>query len=160
MVRQTTELSFPPPETDSAVAALDAQIASERSTIVGIERELREHKQSLARLEEARKALVRTRAPRKAPKARRVSTAVKTAAQRAGRGNIVKARDLLQHNGPMTKASITKELGINDGTVTYALRALEETGEVQRTGERVHGSDVFEYVTRRRVAVTRPGDRR
>lgn len=158
MSGQTIEApSFPPPETDSALAALDGQIAGSRQTIAQIEAALKEHRTALAKLEDARRMLVRSRRPRRRASGAKVA---KTALQRAGRGNVTKARDLLRHNGPTAKSQVTKLLNINDGTVTYALRALEETGEARKTGERVGGSDVYEYVTPARRGVTRPGDRR
>jgi hypothetical protein len=128
------------------------QIEAERQTIALIEQARREHKLALDRLLSTRKALVSRRV-------RRGAKGVKTAFQRAGKANVEKARDFLRHNGPTPKAQVTRALGINDGTVTYALRALEERGEARKTGERVHGSDVYEFVQPRR-AVTRPGDRR
>jgi uncharacterized coiled-coil protein SlyX len=157
---ETQTPAFSPPQADAAVAALDEQIAAQRRTISEIEGSLKEHKASLAKLTDARRALLRTRAPRK-QRTRSAVSVTKTALQRAGRGNVDKARDLLRHNGPTPKAEVTRLLAINDGTVTYALRALEETGEVRKTGERIHGSDVYEYLTpARRSGVTRPGDRR
>jgi predicted transcriptional regulator len=147
---------FPPPDTEQALASLDESIGIEREMVVQIEESLREHKIVLARLEDSRHALVRARSPRV-----RAVRAVKTAAQRAGKGNMEKAADFLRHNGPTTKAGVTKSLGINDGTVHYALLALEEIGQVRKTGERDRGSDVYEYVSKSsRRAVTRPGDRR
>lgn len=155
MATATVAPSFPAPETDAAVASLDAQIAAERQTIALIEQAGREHKSALDRLMDARKALVRTRRQ----SASRGAKVVKTAFQRAGRANVEKARDLLKHNGPTPKSQVTRLMEINDGTVTYALRALEERGEARKTGERVGGSDVYEYVQPSRV-VSRPGDRR
>jgi|SRR4051812_8498657 Fic family protein len=136
--------SFPPPETASVVQTLNDQIAVEQHTITQIEAALREHRQALVKLQDARRALV--------------GKTVKSSFERAGRANIEKARQILQHNGPTAKAQVTRMLGINDGTVTYALRHLEEIGEARKTGERVRGSDVYEYVTKR--AVTKPGERR
>lgn len=148
---------FPTAETDDAVAAIDGQIAERRRVISEIESVLRQHKVGLVKLEDARRALVRTRRARRRTRGEKVT---KTPLQRAGRGNVTKARDLLRHNGPTAKAQVTRLLGLNDGTVTYALRALEEAGEARKTGERIGGSDVYEYVAPSRSGVTRPGDRR
>lgn len=147
MASRTETPSYAVPD---AVTTIDEQIAAERQTIEMIEQALREHRLALDQLERTRKALVKRRV-------RRGAKGAKTAFQRAGRANVEKARDLLRHNGPTPKSQVTKLMDINDGTVTYALRALEELGEARKTGERVHGSDVYEYVSKRR-AVTRPGD--
>lgn len=150
------QTEFPPPDTEQALALLDDSIAVERGAVARIEASLREHKAALSRLEDSRRALVRARTPRER------ATKAKTAAQRAGRGNMTRVADLLHHNGPTAKAGLTKLLQINDGTVHYALLALVEEGKVRKTGERVHGSNVYEYVSKTagRRGVTRPGDRR
>lgn len=148
--RTKTAEEFPVADTDTARITLEAQIAERRQVISEIETALREHRTALARLEESRKALGRR------PKRRK--QAARTPLQRAGRGNVQKALDFLQSNGATPKAAITASLGINDGTVTYALKHLEDTGRVRQTGERVRGSNVYEYVPLRR-GVTRPGDR-
>lgn len=145
---------FPAPDTDAALAGIDESIAAERETLGRIEQSLKEHRFALARLEESRATLL-SQARKRNVRARVKQT--KTAAQRAGKGNVTKAESILR-GGPLTKADLTKRMGINDGTVTYALRALEETGRARKTGERVKGSDVYEYVVKR--GVTRPGDRR
>lgn len=157
----TKQGSFPL-QTDEPLVHVNASIVEERRIISLIEGELHEHEKALARLLRSRDALkgkAERAAAEKKPRERSAASVVKTAAQRAGVGNMAKARDLLRHNGPTTKAQVTKLMAINDGTVTYALRALEEAGEVRKTGERVHGSDVYEYVSKTR-AVSRPGGRR
>lgn len=45
--------------------------------------------------------------------------------------------------GPLAQAAITHETGLNDGTVSYGLRALVESGEIEPTGKREKGSRVF-----------------
>lgn len=113
--------------------------------------DLREH---IVKLESMRRALVKD-----AKRAARQTNGERTPIQRAGRGNVAKVAAMLKSKGPMTKAEVTHELGMNNGTVTYALRALEEQGQARKTGNRsTTGSDEFEFVgTARRVA--RPGSR-
>lgn len=149
-------------ETDASidselVALVDQGIAEAERRIEEIETQLAEQRGALRRLRKSRKALV----PDEDVSERVSRTAtVKTAFQRAGRANVDRARDLLRHNGPTAKAELTRLLLINDGTVHYALLALEERGEARRTGAKVRGSAVYEYVApSSRRAVTRPGDR-
>jgi DNA-binding transcriptional ArsR family regulator len=48
--------------------------------------------------------------------------------------------------GRVAQATVTKETGLNSGTVSYALRALKERGIVRATGEVEGRSPVWEYV--------------
>jgi DNA-binding IclR family transcriptional regulator len=50
---------------------------------------------------------------------------------------------------PMSQVQIVRETGLNDGTVSYGLRALVESGEVEPTGEvGKSGSRVFKKTKR------------
>lgn len=148
---------FRKPSVTDPLKAIDASITQERATIREIEQALSEHKRHLSRLESSRRTLVNARAPR-VPK----EPVVKTAAQRAGKANVEAARTVLSGARQMAKAEIGRQMAkvrgvaeVNDGTVTYAIRALEEERVARRTGEREHGSDVYEYVSPQR-AISRP----
>ena len=71
-------------------------------------------------------------------KPRRRSTGVQ-----AGPRALNRVRALLQR-GPMPQTQIVRVTKLNGGTVSYALRALVESGEIEATGERVCGSRVFQ----------------
>lgn len=151
---------FKAPSVKDPLKAIDAAITAERAVIREIEGALGEHKKNLSRLESSRRTLVNARQPR-VPKA----PVEKTAAQRAGPANVNAARAVLKSAGSMAKVEIGRQMAkvrgvaeVNDGTVTYAIRALEEEKIARRTGERVAGSDIYEYVRPVR-AVTRPGRR-
>lgn len=75
----------------------------------------------------------------------------RTAAVQAGPAALSKVRTALA-TGPLTQAQITKQTKLNDGTVSYALRALVENGEVEATGVRHEGSREFRLVAQAKVA--------
>jgi predicted transcriptional regulator len=111
-----------------------------RDEIDQASREVRGH---LSKLEASRRALL---AEKKSRVRTAGSPAERTALQRAGRGNVEKVWRLLKRK-PLTKAEITQRLGLNNGTVTWALRALEEQGRVRKTGVRsATGSDQYEHL--------------
>jgi predicted HTH transcriptional regulator len=88
--------------------------------------------------------------------AERRATHVKTPLERAGRGNVEAVLKLIQRR-PMTQAEVVERTGKNNGTITYAIRALTDDGLIRPTGYQENGSKEYEAVSRRRV--TRPGDR-
>lgn len=54
--------------------------------------------------------------------------------------------------GPITQAQIVRSTGLNDGTVSYAVRALIESGAVEPTGQVIERSREFRLKRARRVA--------
>lgn len=57
----------------------------------------------------------------------------------AGPQALQKVRDYLADVGEAFQADITRETGLNSGTVTHALRALAGEGLIEATGERSKG---------------------
>jgi hypothetical protein len=49
-------------------------------------------------------------------------------------------------NGRLRQADITKKAKLNSGTVSVALRKLEQASEVKSTGEKLDGSMVWEEI--------------
>jgi hypothetical protein len=78
----------------------------------------------------------------------------RTALQKAGPGNVEKVYAMIVSGGPSTQARITSTLGINNGTVTWALRALVETKRIAETGKRVNGSKEYAAKRPRRRSTT------
>lgn len=64
------------------------------------------------------------------------------AAVQAGPAALAKIRAVLS-DGPLTQSQITKQTSLNDGTVSYGLRALADQGEIEATGVRINGSREF-----------------
>lgn len=136
--RQTTELP-PAPDTSGLVAQLDEQLAAAQESLREIDRARAAQLAHIEALRGSRAALLgRKRRPVAA-----AGTRTRSALHRAGRGNVDRVQALLR-GGPATRSEIAERLGgMNNGTVTYALRHLEEVGEVIKTGERRKGSDEF-----------------
>lgn len=149
------------PTLDALLAETDAAIEKAHEMRREVVENLRRIDEHLRRLTAARKAMVADRkaARKRKPSARpKQSPRERTALQHAGQGNVERVREYLAA-GPATKATITRALGVNNGTITYALRHLEESGEARTTGRKEGRSEEFELVRNGR-RVTRPGDRR
>lgn len=133
---------------------LETQVKAETKKIERREKQLAAGRERLGVLRDRRLALREIAGMPSPPKRQR------TPKEKAGQGNLDLVETLLRRTGPMPKAAITRETKKNDGTTHYALRALEEEGKVRRTGDRIHGSAVYELVRakpRPRRGVTRPG---
>jgi DNA-binding transcriptional ArsR family regulator len=158
MTGQTTDIEvlLEMPSTASLIEQTDERIAEERERRHRIVQALRQSEAQIATLEAARKALVGRKVSRRTPSEQRAASRNRTAVERAGKGNVEAAFDYLAQHGRATKAEITRALGKNNGTVTYALRALEEEKRVRKTNVRVQGSDEYEVVSNRR-RISRPG---
>jgi hypothetical protein len=109
-------------------------------------------------LRRAQRNVLRGREPDKhRPRRRQRTTPVRTSERQAGPGNVERvAAALRSAGGRATQAALTEQTGLNSGTMTYALRALEERGAVRRTGESVRRSPEFEEVKARRITM-KPG---
>lgn len=83
----------------------------------------------------------------------RKKTPARKAAVQAGPAALNKIRAALA-DGPLSQAQITRQTGLNDGTVSYGLRALADAGEIEATGVRISGSREFRllHVAERSVA--------
>ena len=102
----------------------------------------------LRTLRQARPALAKAAKGTKRPARRAVRvTPPRTAERQAGPGNVAKvAATLRELGGRATQAILTERTWLNSGTMTYALRALEEKGIVKPTGESVRRSAEFALV--------------
>jgi Winged helix-turn-helix DNA-binding len=100
-------------------------------------REKREFQAEIARL----RRIIRVAEPRP----------VRSAAVQAGPAAIERVRAAVVEAGRRaSQAQVTRATGLNPGTVTYALRALVEAGELVATGLRVDGSREFRLARRAR----------
>jgi hypothetical protein len=67
----------------------------------------------------------------------------RTAAKQAGPAALDAVRNVLAR-GEASQAKIVQETKLNEGTVSYAVRALTDAGEIEATGEvTARGSRVF-----------------
>jgi predicted transcriptional regulator len=103
----------------------------------------------IARLEESKRVLV---APKRERRKRKPHPSTRTAAEHAGVGNIRRAHEILRGAGRATISQVAHQMNVNNGTVNYALRALEERGEIRKTGLRQAGSIEYEVVGKKRVS--------
>lgn len=58
----------------------------------------------------------------------------------AGRGNLTEIEQYLVSHRIATQHQVAEALGKNSGTVTWAMRALEQDGKVKPTGRKINGS--------------------
>lgn len=75
----------------------------------------------------------------------------RTAAVQAGPKAMKAVREVLAR-GAATWAQIRDQTGLNEGSVSYALRALVEAGETRLTGRKVDGSREYARLIRRKAA--------
>jgi predicted HTH transcriptional regulator len=75
----------------------------------------------------------------------------RSAAVQAGPAALAKVREVLA-KGPTSQAEIARRTKLNEGTVSYALRALVEDGSIETTGKSVERSREFRLARARRVA--------
>jgi CRP-like cAMP-binding protein len=94
--------------------------------------------EELRSLRSARRALNPSTAPARRTRQRSNST-MSDARRAAGSTAVEAARKVLVEVGRTTQAEIAKATGLNSGTVSNAMKVLEEDGLAQRTGRR-HGN--------------------
>lgn len=68
-----------------------------------------------------------------------------TPAGQAGKANLRAAREAIRELGTATQAQIGEKSGVRTGSLTWACRALLESGEIEATGETVRGSREFRW---------------
>lgn len=137
------------PTTDELLAETDRQLDQahmQRRELIEARVQMDEH---IARLEEAKRVLL---APKKRKRKRKPHPAGRSAAEHAGIGNIKRAHEFLRSAGSATISQVASSMGVNNGTVNYALRALEEEGRIRKTGLRPGGSIQYELVEKTRVS--------
>ena len=65
--------------------------------------------------------------------------------RRAGPGNVAKVEEALRDlGGTASQHQITEHAGLNNGTVSYALKALRNQQKVRRTGKRIGHSPEYQ----------------
>lgn len=142
------------PTTEGAEDSLDAQLRAAKARRREIVREnaasLRSVDQTIARLEAAKREL------RRRPGS---SSRVLTAERQAGKKNIGRLREAATRLGTASQAALGTESGVGTGSLTWAIRALVDRGELVDTGKREGGSKVFEFVPAKAGRrVVRPGE--
>lgn len=123
--------------TTDPVAVLDTRIAIARTALRDFDKQTKTSRKLLATelesLVKARKSL-RAKSPAKQL----------DAARQAGKENIRRVREaMVKLGGKATQAAIGAESGVGTGSLTWAIRALEESGEIKATGKRERGSREF-----------------
>jgi hypothetical protein len=84
---------------------------------------------------------------------RRARAAKPTDAHKAaGPSVIAKVREVITEIGEGTQAEITRRAGKHSGSVSWALKALEQDGEVEKLDRREKGSFVFKVTGKARRA--------
>ena len=121
-------------------------------------KDLREQRRKLAtelavldakieRYEQARTMLEHDEKPKRKPRKRSQNGRRKLdPATVAGPKALKETEETVKGLGRVAQATVTKETGLNSGTVSYALRALRDRGIVRATGEVEGRSPVWEYV--------------
>ena len=117
-----------------SLEALRTKRAQTGDALAQIDREVDRQGKALALLE-GRDGKVAVRA-RKAP--------AKKGTRQRGVGNRVAS--MLADQGKATAADVTRELGVNSGSVQYALRGLEEKGVIRQTGRVVGRTREYEFI--------------
>lgn len=129
------------PTTEGAEDSLDAQLKAAKARRKEIVREnaaaLRAADATIARLDAAKREL------RRKPG---TSARVLTAERQAGKKNIGRLREAAARLGTASQAALGSESGVGTGSLTWAIRALVDRGELVDTGRRDGGSRVFEFV--------------
>jgi chorismate mutase len=143
--------------TTAVVEAIDTQItaATERRLSVVQEIEvrrltLREIDAEITRLNRARREVSGEAGRSKREKKVLVSSVV------AGPKALGMTEKLMQRVGTITQAEVTKRTGLNSGSISHALKALESAGKVKRTGKIVGRSPEWEFTGEKSTRV-RPG---
>jgi hypothetical protein len=77
--------------------------------------------------------------------------------KQAGPKNVDLMERTFRRLGEASVAEATREAGSEPGHQTWAIRALESDGVIERTGERKGVSVVYRYKRRRKVTRIRPG---
>lgn len=151
---KTATLRVVAPSTEDAATTVEQQLAEVRAA----RRELdQEYKQRRRQMDSAISRLERAKADLR----RRGTGVVRQldAARQAGKRNVQAAREAIKQLGEAPQSEIGSLSGVGTGSLTWAIRALIDTGEVEPTGERVRGSAVYRYVPpRKRARVVKPGE--
>jgi chromosome segregation ATPase len=155
-------------DASKSVEMLDQQIDVSTRALAQIDQERERVMEALRMLRRARSELLTAERRRQRRAERPRNTGPRTAAQRAGSGNVDAVRAVMRSaRAALPKPTIKQRAAayrevesINDGTITYAIQALVDSGELRQVGV-TYGSRVYEYVSRGRSGstVSRPGDR-
>lgn len=137
-------------EPTSQLSKIDGEIREKKTKLAEFDRETKKTRRSMvgeiARLQRRRKTI-------------RVATPKRqiTAAKQAGKKNIAAVREAItKAGGTATQAKLGELSGVGTGSLTWAIRALEETGEIRATGKRERGSR--EFTLRKKSRTLKPGE--
>jgi DNA-binding transcriptional ArsR family regulator len=141
MSTATPELSLAP------VRAVNDSLKTLREQRRKLATELAVLDAKIDRYEQAKTMLEQDEKPKRKPRKRSQNGRRKLdPATVAGPKALKETEAMVKGRGPVAQATVTKETGLNSGTVSYALRALKERGIVRATGEVEGRSPVWEYV--------------
>ena len=130
-------------------ADIEALLANRRERILALDTERTETKDEIVRLERVLKVLDADPEAKAKPNGKGetdpTATAVTLALRRAGPGNVAKVEEALRDlGGTASQHRITEHAGLNNGTVSYALKALRATQKVRKTGKRIGHSPEYQ----------------
>lgn len=147
------------PDNENLLASIDQQLAEAKEARRTLDAEYRQERTkidgSIRSLETARRDLVKP--PPKKKRAKRLRSAPLNAAAQAGKANIEKVRTAARTKRQATQAELADASGVGTGSMTWAIRALEEAGEIRATGNRINGSREFVYVPKK-ARTLKPGE--
>jgi predicted transcriptional regulator len=129
---------------------VETLLANRHERIRALDAERIEVKGEIASLERVLKALdadekVKAKVKADGDKADPTEVAVTLALRRAGPGNVAKVEEALRDlGGTVSQHRITEHTGLNNGTVSYALKALRNQQKVRRTGKRIGHSPEYQ----------------
>lgn len=149
MAATAKKLHVVPPDTEGAGKTIGEQLAGAKAARRELERE---YKAEARRMDRAISRLERAGKRRKAAAVREL-----TPARQAGKANVAAARAAIKRLGTATQAAVGQESKVGTGSLTWAIRALLEGGEIEPTGKRVGRSEEYRYVGGR-SRVVKPGE--
>lgn len=121
---------------DKAVAVIDEEMRQEEAALAELDQQRTAHMERIRALRTARRALVKD------------GSAKKLSPRKIAGPRVIAAVRSALAEGPRPQAEITRSVGANSGSVSYAIKALLDEGTIRDTGETEKGSKVFALVDR------------
>lgn len=140
----------------SLVEHVDREIAARRAEHAQAVADAARLVEEIERLELAKAAVVDAIGTSPSVNGAKPTRRRKSLAKQVGSSNVDRVLTALTRGGrPMTQSEVARALNINDGTASYAMRALIEQGKVERLGAQRRGAR-YQVVTGERRTRVRP----
>lgn len=143
-------------------------MAARQDLFAALDDQLEEVRQERAALDAREDALKRARdelmaafdgaAPRHHPPPARSRATRAGIPQKAAQHHVEAIFDYLKKHGTARQADIAKDLQLNSGTASLALRQLQDDGAVSPQDQKDRGSVVWDFVGTRRETVVHAGE--